>query len=54
MAKEQVRRLPVAEESCLVGMLSLENIAMALSGNDSLVAEILRKISTPAQAVPSC
>ncbi len=54
MAREQVRRLPVVEEGCLVGMLSLGDIAMALPGNDSLVAETLRKISTPTQAVPSC
>lgn len=53
MAKEQVRRLPVVEEGCLVGMLSLGDIAVALPGNDSLVAETLRKISTPTQAVPS-
>lgn len=54
MAREQVRRLPVIEEGCLVGMLSLGDISMALQGNDSLVAETLRKISTPTQAVPSC
>jgi CBS domain-containing protein len=47
MSKEQVRRLPVLEEGCLVGMLSLGDVAMALQGNDSLVAETLRKISTP-------
>ncbi len=54
MAREQVRRLPVVEEGCLVGMLSLGDIAMVLPGNDRLVAETLRKISTPTQAVPSC
>ncbi len=54
MAREQVRRLPVVEEGCLVGMLSLGDIATALPGNDSLVAETLRKISTPTQAVRSC
>ena len=54
MAREQVRCLPVVEEGYLVGMLSLGDIAMALPGNDSLVAETLRKISTPTQAVPSC
>ncbi len=54
MAREQVRRLPVVEEGYLVGMLSLGDIATALPGNDSLVAETLRKISTPTQAVPSC
>ncbi len=54
MAREQVRRLPVVEEGCLVGMLSLGDIAMALPGNNSLVAETLRKISTPTQAVPPC
>jgi len=54
MAREQVRRLPVVEEGCLVGMLSLGDIATALPGNDSLVAETLRRISTPTQAVPPC
>lgn len=54
MSKEQVRRLPVVEKGRLVGMLSLGDIAMALQGNDRLVAETLRKISTPSQAVPPC
>lgn len=54
MSKEQVRRLPVVEEGCLVGMLSLGDIAVALQGNDRLVAEALRKISTPTQAIPPC
>jgi len=54
MSKEQVRRLPVLEEGCLMGMLSLGDVAMALQGNDSLVAETLRKISTPTQAVAPC
>ncbi len=54
MAREQVRHLPVVEEGCLVGMLSLGDIAVALPGNDSLVAETLRKISIPTQAVLSC
>jgi DNA-binding response OmpR family regulator len=54
MPKEQVRRLPVVEDSCLVGMLSLGDVTTALQGNDSLVAETLCKISTPAQAVPPC
>ncbi len=51
MSKEQVRRLPVVEEGCLVGMLSLGDVAMALQANDSLVAETLRKISMLTQAV---
>ena len=52
MAKEQVRRLPVVEEGRLVGMLSLGDIAIALAGNDSLVAETLRKVSTPIKVAP--
>jgi len=54
MAREQVRRLPVVKEGRLVGILSLGDIATALPGNDSLVAETLRRISTPTQAVPPC
>lgn len=54
MSREQVRRLPVVEAGCLVGMLSLGDIATALQGNDGLVAETLRKISTPTHAVPPC
>ncbi len=51
MSREQVRRLPVVEEDCLVGMLSLGDVSMALQANDSLLAQTLRKISTPTQAV---
>lgn len=47
MGQEQVHRLPVVEGEKLVGMLSLGDISMALRGNDSLIAETLRKISTP-------
>jgi CBS domain-containing protein len=54
MSKEQVRRLPVVEKGRLVGMLSLGDIAVALQGNDRLIAETLRRISTPTQAVPPC
>ncbi len=50
MGQEQVHRLPVVEDEKLVGMVSLGDISMALSGNDSLVAETLRKISTPTHA----
>ncbi len=52
MGKEQVHRLPVVEGDKLVGMLSLGDIAIALLGNDSLVAETLRRISTPTHALP--
>ena len=34
--------------------MKVRDIAMALPGSDSLVAETLRKISTPTQAVPPC
>ena len=53
MAKEQVRRLPVVEDGRLVGMVSLGDISLVLSGEDDLVAETLRRISTPAQ-MPVC
>jgi CBS domain-containing protein len=54
MAREQVRRLLVVEEGCLVGMLSLGDVAIALPANDTLVAETLRRISTPTQTTPPC
>ncbi|MBI2829883.1 MAG: CBS domain-containing protein [Chloroflexi bacterium] len=54
MGKEQIHRMPVVEDDKLVGMLSLGDLSVALLGNDSLVAETLRKISTPAQAVLPC
>ena len=47
MAEEQIFRLPVVEDGKLVGMLSLGDISLALSGNDHVVAETLRRISTP-------
>lgn len=55
MAKEQVRRLPVVEgDNNIIGILSLGDLAVALACNDGLVAETLRKISTPTHAVLSC
>ena len=54
MSREQVRRLPVVEEDCLVGLLSLGDVTMAVQGNDSLLVETLRKISMPTQTVPPC
>lgn len=48
MGKEQVRRLPVVENSALVGMISLGDISFVL-GSDHLVAETLRRISTPVE-----
>lgn len=51
MGREQIHRLPVVEKGNLVGMISLGDIAMALSGNDSLVYETLRNISSPTHAM---
>jgi len=45
MAREQVRRLPLVENNRLVGMVSLGDLAVALSNSDSVVADTLRKIS---------
>ncbi len=53
MGQEQIHRLPVVEAGNLVGMISLGDISLALSGNDSLVAQTLRKISTPTHAFVS-
>lgn len=50
MGRDQIHRLPVVEAGNLVGMISLGDISMALSDDDSLVAETLRKISTPTNA----
>lgn len=50
MGREQIHRLAVVEAGRLVGMISLGDISLALSGSDSLVAETLRKISTPTHA----
>lgn len=47
MGREQIHRLPVVEAGNLVGMISLGDISMALTSDDSLVAETLRKISKP-------
>lgn len=52
MGREQLHRLPILEGGNLVGMISLGDVSMALS-NDDLVAETLRKISTPTHAVIS-
>ena len=52
MGREQIHRLPVIEADKLVGMVSLGDIALALIGNDKLIAETLRKVSTPTHAVP--
>ncbi len=49
MAREQVRRLPVVEGDRMVGILSLGDIAAALPDNENLVADTLRKVSTPTQ-----
>lgn len=51
MGPEQIHRLPVVDAGNLVGMISLGDISMALAGNDSLVAETLRRISTPTHIV---
>lgn len=53
MGQEQIHRLPVVEAGNLVGMISLGDVSMALSDDDSLVADTLRKISTPTHAVTS-
>ncbi len=53
MGQEQIHRLPVVESGNLVGLISLGDISMALSGDDSLVADTLRKISTPTHSVIS-
>lgn len=54
MGKEQVRRLPVLEDGKLVGLLSLGDLAAALLGKDNVLAETLRRISTPTQTVLPC
>ncbi len=51
MGQEQIHRLPVVEEENLVGMISLGDVSTALSDDDSLVANTLRRISTPTHAV---
>ncbi|MBI2853804.1 MAG: CBS domain-containing protein [Chloroflexi bacterium] len=53
MAREQVRRLPVMENDKIVGIISLGDIAIALPGNDSLIANTLRAISSPSRVAPS-
>ncbi len=54
MGSEQIRRLPVVENGKLVGIISLSDIAVTLSGKESLLAKTLRRISTPTRAVPVC
>jgi len=49
MGKEQVHRLPVVDNGKLVGLLSLGDLAVALT-DSGVVADTLRRISTPAQA----
>ena len=51
MGREQIRRLPVVDAGHLVGMISLGDISMALSDNDSLVAQTLRRISAPTHSL---
>jgi len=46
MAKEQIRRLPVVENSRLVGIISLGDVACNLE-DDRQVASTLRRISLP-------
>lgn len=46
MGKEQLHRLPVVDEGKLVGIISLGDACSAVE-DDKLVAETLRKISTP-------
>jgi len=53
MSQKQIRRLPVVEAGNLVGIISLGDVSIAISGDDSLVANTLRKISAPAHAVVS-
>lgn len=53
MGKNQIRRLPVVEGGELVGMLSLGDLVMASCDND-LVAETVRRVSSPNHTVPVC
>lgn len=53
MAREQIHRLPILENGKLIGVLSLGDLATALK-NDALVAETLKKVSSPTKvAVPA-
>jgi CBS domain-containing protein len=47
MAENQVRRLPVVERDQIIGMLSLGDVSLALKNKDKLIADTLRRISTP-------
>ena len=48
MKKQRVRRLPVMENECLIGMLSLGDVAVYASQNVE-VGEALIEISKPAR-----
>ena len=50
MGDEQVHRLPVVENSRLVGIVSLGDIAVH-SSDDKMVANLLREVSTPIRSV---
>lgn len=54
MGREQVRRLPVAENGRLVGMLSLGDLATALPDKPNVVAGTVHRICTPVNAVLPC
>jgi CBS domain-containing protein len=45
MATDKVNYLPVIENGNLVGLVSLGDLALALRGNDKLVAETLRTLT---------
>ncbi len=53
MAEEQVRRLPVVKGDKLVGIISLGDISRSAGGDFKLLAETLRKISTPTHSSKS-
>lgn len=50
MGREQLHRLAVVENGDLVGIISIGDIAMTLD-DDNLLAETLRKISTPSHVM---
>jgi CBS domain-containing protein len=50
MGKEQLHRIPVVEGEKLVGIVSLADLARSLD-DDRLLAETIRKISSPAPAM---
>ncbi len=51
MAREQIHRLPVIEDGKIIGMITLGDVSTALTGQDSLVAQTLRRISTATHAL---